>query len=92
MTLTTKLPDQGVESTNDEPHLRHKTYTIQLRSYRSDGLWVPNATVCGPSNDEKGQRVIRDLADPSLTREGANATAKKLTIEWIDSQFPSASD
>jgi hypothetical protein len=76
----------------DELHIRPKTFTIQLSSYRSDGLWVPTATVCSASKDEKGKRVIQDLADPLPTREGANATAKKLATEWIESQFPSASD
>ena len=76
----------------DEPPIRHKTYTIHLASYRSDGLWIPHATVRGPERESNGTRVIRDLGDPSPTREGANATAKKLAVEWIDSQFPSAAD
>jgi hypothetical protein len=87
--LNTRLRDESLDSMTDELAIRHKTYTIALTSYRSDGLWVPTATVRGPSNDEKGKRVIQDLADPSPTRDGADATAKKLAIEWIDSQFPS---
>jgi hypothetical protein len=71
----------------DEPMIRHKTYTIRLTSYRSDGLWVPNATVVGPESQGHGNRVIQDLGHPSSTREGANATAKKLAMEWIDSLY-----
>lgn len=59
MDLNTKLRDQSMDRMTDELHIRHKTFTIQLSSYRSDGLWVPNATVCGPFNDEKGKRVIQ---------------------------------
>jgi hypothetical protein len=81
--LTTKLRDQSLDGTTDELHIRHKTYTIALSSYRSDGLWVPTATVSGPSNDEKGKHVIQGLADPSPTREGADATAKK-TGDGVD--------
>jgi hypothetical protein len=76
----------------DEPLIRHKTFTIRLTSYRSDGLWVPLATVEGPGGMENGNRVIRELGEPSPTREGADAIATKLAIEWIDSQFPSAAD
>jgi hypothetical protein len=76
----------------NESLIRHKTYTIVLTSYRSDGLWVPAATVCDPEGEGSDIQAIQDLGDPSPTREGADALAKKLAIEWIDSQFPSAAD
>jgi hypothetical protein len=76
----------------NESLIRHKTYTIVLTSYRSDGLWVPTDTVCDPEGEGSDIRVIQDLGDPSPTREGADAVAKKVAIEWIDSQFPSAAD
>ena len=76
----------------DEPRIRHKNFMIELKSFRSDGLWVPSATVSGPEIEREGARVVRGLGDPSPTQEGANAKAKKLAIEWIDSQFPSAVD
>ena len=77
---------------SDEPRIRHKNFMIELKSFRSDGLWVPNATVSGPESEREGARVVRDLGDPSPTQEGANDTAKKLAIKWIDAHFPSAAD
>jgi hypothetical protein len=76
----------------DASHIRHKRYIIHLASYRSDGLWVPTANVCGPDSEGNGTQVIQDLANPSPTLESADGVAKKLAIEWIDSQFPSAAD
>jgi hypothetical protein len=56
------------------------------------GFGCPLPLVEGPGGLENGNRVIRELGEPSPTREGADAIATKLAIEWIDSQFPSASD
>ena len=57
---------------SDEPRIRHKNFMIELKSFRSDGLWVPNATVSGPESEREGARVVRDLGDPSPTQAGAN--------------------
>ena len=76
----------------DASHIRHKRYTIRLASYRSDGLWVPTANVSGPDSEGNRTQVIQDLGNPSPTQDGADGVAKKLAIEWIDSQFPSAAD
>jgi hypothetical protein len=76
---------------NDEPLTYHKTHTIRVMSYRRDGLWVPLATVySSPDNEQNGHSVTGNPDDRLPTQEAADAVAKKLGIEWIDSQFPSA--
>jgi hypothetical protein len=77
----------------DEPLIRHKTHTIRLMSNRRNGQWVPHALVCRPGeNEASGHPVTGDRQEPLSTREAADDVAKKLAIEWIDSQFPSAAD
>jgi hypothetical protein len=77
----------------DESLIRHKTYTIRLMSYQRDGEWVPLALVSRPGQrEEEGHPVIEDVSLALRTRDAADAVAKKLAIEWIDSQFPSAAD
>jgi len=62
-------------------------------SYRSDGLWVPLATVySSPDVAQNGHSVTGNPDDRLPTQEAADAVAKKMAIEWIDSQFPSAAD
>ena len=78
---------------NDQPIIHHKTHTIRLMSYRSDGLWVPLATVySSPYAEQNGQPVTGNPSDRLLTQEAADIVAKNMAIEWIDSQFPSAAD
>lgn len=75
---------------NDQPLIHHKTH---LMSYRSDGLWVSLATVYSSSdNEQNGHSVTGNPSDPVPTQEAADAVAKKMAIERIDSQFPSAAD
>lgn len=76
-----------------EPPILHKIYRIRLMSYRRDGQWVPHALVCSPGeNEASGHPVTGDRQEPLPTKEAAEAVAKKLAIEWIDSQFTSAAD
>ena len=75
---------------NDQPTIRHKTYSIQLVSYRRKIGWIPKATVKQPEGDGKGHTIAGNPKDLLPTQEAANVVAKKLAIEWIDSQFPSA--
>ncbi len=57
------------------------------------GGWVPKAWVnSSPENREQGQPVVDDLDHPLPTKDAADTVAKKMAIEWIDSQFPSAAD
>ena len=77
----------------DDSLIHHKSYTIRLMSYRSDGQWVPLATVySSPESEKNGHPVTADRDDRLPTREAANAVAKKMAIEWIDLRFPSAAD
>jgi hypothetical protein len=78
---------------NDEVPILHKTCTIRLMSYRRNGQWVPHAVVCRPAqNEASGHPVTGIRLEPLSTREAADAVAKRLAIEWIGSQFPSAAD
>ena len=78
---------------SDESLHRHKTYTIRLMSYPRDGEWVPLALVSSTGQrEEEGHPVSGEVNKASRTRDAADAIAKKLAIEWIDSQFPSAAD
>ena len=62
-------------------------------SYQRDGEWVPLALVSRPRQRQEDGHPVSDDAGLSLrTRDAADATAKKLAIEWIDAQFPSAAD
>ena len=78
--------------TDDSP-LCHKTYTIRVMSYQRNGEWVPLALVWGPGQREQDGRPITEEGRHALrTRDAADAVAKKLAIQWIDAQFPSAAD
>ncbi|HVG03107.1 MAG TPA: hypothetical protein VM842_09460 [Nitrospira sp.] len=77
---------------SDQLTIVHKTYTIQLASYPRKIGWIPKATVKLPGGDEKSRTVAGNPKDPLPSQETADAVAKKLAIEWIDSQFPSAAD
>lgn len=70
----------------------HKTYTIQLASYRRKIGWIPKATVKPPDESEKNHTIAGKPKDLLPTQEAADAAAKKMAIEWIDAQFPSAAD
>jgi hypothetical protein len=60
-------------------------------SYRRQGDWVPLALVSSPGQrEEEGHPVTGDVSAALRSREAADAVAKKLALEWIDSQFPSA--
>jgi hypothetical protein len=77
----------------DESLIRHKTYTIRLMSYQRQGDWVPLALVSSPGQrEEEGHPVSGEAIQALRTRDAADAVAKKLAIEWIDSQCPSAAD
>ena len=76
----------------DEP-LLYKSYIIHLLSYRRDGEWVPLAIASRPNqNKDEGHLVDGAVSQALRTRDDADAVAKKLAIEWIDAQFPSAAD
>ena len=77
---------------SDESLLRHKTYTIRLMSYRRKIGWIPKAAVKSADEAGEGQTIAGNPKDLLPTQEAANVMAKKLAIEWIDAQFPSAAD
>ena len=78
---------------SDEWLIQYKTYTIHLVSYRRrDGQWVPLALVSSPTASDEQSYPVADEESLWQTKAGANAVAKKLAIEWIDSQFPTAAD
>ncbi len=70
----------------------YKTHTINLISYKlAEGGWVPEAWITTPTEDKEHGHPVRDDSIPPLpTRDAANVIAKKLAIEWIDAQVPSA--
>lgn len=77
----------------EESLIRHKTYMIRVMSYKRDGEWVPLALVSRPGQrEEEAHPVKEDVSLALRTRDAADAVAKKLAIEWIDSQFPFAAD
>ena len=54
---------------------------------------MPKAIVNTPTDAaRKGHLVKGDPARPLPTKDAADAVAKKMAIEWIDLQFPSAGD
>ena len=77
-----------------QPSILHKTCTINVISYLlAEGGWIPKAMVNqSTGTQEKGHPVTGDSNHPLPTKDAADAIAKKLAIEWIDSQFPSASN
>ena len=60
----------------------------------AEGGWAPKAQInCCVGGDHLGQQQVVDAADhPLPTKEAADTVAKKLAIEWIDAQFPSATN
>jgi hypothetical protein len=86
-------PRHYQEASQDQSLILHKTHTIRLISYRSDGQWMPQALVNSPTErEEGGHPLIGDPYHPLPTKEAADAVAKKLAMEWIDLQFASAVD
>ena len=73
-------------------YFSHKTHRVTVKSYLlAKGGWAPKAWLnSSPENHEQGHPIVDDLAHPLATKNAADAVAKKLAIEWIDSQFPSA--
>lgn len=72
---------------NDEPFLLYKTCTIRLLSFRSEGQWVPHALVVrATEREEEGHPVTGDWDHPLPTKEAADAVAKELAMDLIDSQ------
>ena len=53
---------------------------------------VPLALVSSPTASDEQSYPVADEESLWQTKAGANAVAKKLAIEWIDSQFPTAAD
>ena len=77
----------------EEPLMHHKTHSIRLTSYGRDGQWVPLAVVFSATVSEANGHPV--TGEPGMllpTKDAADAVAKQLAIEWIDSQFPSAAD
>ncbi len=77
---------------NNQPTIRHKTYSIQLVSYRRKIGWIPKTTVWPPEGDTKGHTIAGNPKNLLPTQEAADAVAKRLAFEWIDAQFPSAAN
>jgi hypothetical protein len=88
--------EEDVNEANQEPpFFKHKTRKISLMSYLlAEGGWAPKAQInCCVGGDHLGQQQVVDAADhPLPTKEAADTVAKKLAIEWIDAQFPSATN
>ncbi len=88
--------EDDVNEANQEPaSFKHKTRNITLMSYLlAEGGWAPKAWIsCCVGGDHPGQQQVVDATDhPLPTKEAADTVAKKLAIEWIDSQFPSATN
>lgn len=77
---------------SDQLAILHKTYTVQLMSYRRKIGWIPKATVKSADEAGKGQTIAGSPKDLLPTQEAADIVAKRLAIEWIDAQFPSTAD
>ncbi len=89
------MPNEDVNEAKREPlYIKHKTQRITILSYLlATGDWVPKAWVNScVGSEHPGQPVVDDVDHPLPTQDAADAVAKKLAIEWIDSQFPSAAD
>lgn len=89
------MPHEDMNDAKREPvYIKHKTQRITIMSYLlGTGDWVPKAWVNSCAGSEHpGQPVVDDVDHPLPTQDAADAVAKKLAIEWIDSQFPSAGD
>ena len=89
------MPNEDVNETKQEPlYFKHKTLEITVMSYLLvKGGWAPKAWVDScVGGEHPGQPVVDDVDHPLPTKQAADAVAKKLAIEWIDAQFPSAGD
>ena len=74
----------------DEWIIHYKTYIIRLMSYRRDAQWMPLALVSTSSPSEgHSHPVSNEAINPLPTKDEADVIAKKLAIQWIDSQLPS---
>ncbi len=82
------------EAHQEPPSFKHKTREISLMSYLlAEGSWAPKAWIKSSIDGEYAGEQVVDAADhPLPTKEAADTVAKKLAIEWIDSQFPSATN
>jgi hypothetical protein len=69
----------------------YKTNLIRLLSYRlGKGSWLPKALILSSIAAREPSHLICDDSIPLLpTRAEANALAKKLATEWIDSFYSS---
>lgn len=79
------------ETDKSEHIVVYKTHLVRLLSYRlGKGAWVPTAWIL-PSIGARDHRhlVCEDSISPLPTRDEANALAKKLATEWIDSLYSS---
>ena len=74
----------------DQPPLLHKTWMIELRSYRRKIGWIPKVTVKRSEGNGTEHTIAGNPKNLLPTQEAADTVAKKLAIEWIDSQFPSS--
>ena len=77
----------------EESLIHHKTHSVRLTSYGRDGQWAPLAVVFSATVSEANGHPVTDEPENLLpTKDAADAVAKQLALEWIDSQFPSAAD
>lgn len=87
--------DEDVNEANQElVSFKHKTRKVSLMSYLlPEGGWAPKAWIESCVGGEYPGKQVVDAADHLFsTKEAADTVAKKLAIEWIDSQFPSATN
>jgi hypothetical protein len=84
---------KGIPVMSDESLIRHKSHNVRLTSYGRDGQWVPLAVVFSATvKEEDGYPVTGEPGKLFPTKDAADSAAKRLAIEWIDAQFPSAAD
>lgn len=89
------MPNDTTSKAPQKPlYFKHKTQGITVLSYLvTTGGWAPKAWVNRDGGGEySGQLVVDDGTHPLSTKDAADAVAKKMAIEWIDAQFPSAAD
>lgn len=88
------LREDANEAKREPVYIKHKTQRITIMSYLlASGEWVPKAWVSASAQgDHPGQPVVDEVNHPLPTQDAADAVAKKLAIEWIESQFPAVAD
>lgn len=87
--------EEDVNEANQElASFKHKTRKVSLMSYLlAEGGWAPKARIESCVDGQcPGQEVVDATDHPLPTKEAADTVAKKLAIERIDSQFPSATN